>query len=86
MQVFLYCFLLGSVINNFFYKYQKSLKNPNKLLLAFIQLFTIITIAYILQTIRFFQDYFEEYAPNVLFSSFLISLQTNMISNFKEYI
>jgi hypothetical protein len=84
LQVFILCFILGTFIDNQFRKYQESFKNPNRPFLGFLQLVTIITITYILQTVQFLQQFFEEYTPNVLFSSFLLSLQSNMIDNFKH--
>jgi hypothetical protein len=82
-RVFILCFFIGIYINNLFSKIQNQNSQLHPLILAFIQLLTIITITYILNYYNIFHTYFEEYAPNVLFSSFLLSLQTNMISNFK---
>lgn len=87
LQVFILCFILGTFIDNLFHKYQESLKNVSsieKLLIGLIQLITIITVTYVLHTIKFLHNFFEEYTPNVLFSTFLLSLQSNMISNFKN--
>jgi hypothetical protein len=84
IQVFILCFLLGTFIDTQFHKYQNTTKNPNKLLIGLLQLIVIITITYSLHSIQFLQQFFEEYSPNVLFSSFLLSLQSNMISNFKS--
>ena len=86
IQVFILCFILGTFIDTQFYKYQNTTTNPNKLLIGLSQLIVIISITYILQSIQFLQQFFEEYTPNVLFSSFLLSLQSNMISNFKSII
>jgi hypothetical protein len=86
LNVFILCFLLGTFIDEQFHKYQESVKNISslqKLLIGLFQLVTIITVTYILHTIKFFHNFFEEYSPNVLFSTFLLSLQSNMISNFK---
>ena len=84
LQVFIFCFLLGTFIDYQFHKYQEKLKNPNRILIGFFQLIMIITITYILHSIKFFHSFFEEYSPNVLFSTFLLSLQSNMINNFKH--
>lgn len=84
LQVFILCFILGTFIDTQFRKYQESTKEPNPILIGFIQLVTIISITYVLQTVQFLQQFFEEYTPNVLFSSFLLSLQSNMIDNFKH--
>lgn len=86
LQVFILCFTLGTLVDTQFRNYQNSIKNITnyqKIFLAFSQLITIITITFFLNTIKFFNQFFEEYTPNVLFSTFLLSLQSNMISNFK---
>jgi hypothetical protein len=84
LQVFILCFILGTFIDREFHKYQESLSNPNYIIIGVIQLLTIISVTYILQSVQFLQQFFEEYTPNVLFSSFLLSLQYNMIDNFKR--
>lgn len=84
LQVFILCFILGTFIDNQFHKYQNSLKNPNYIIIGFVQLVTVISITYVLHSVQFLQQFFEEYTPNVLFSSFLLSLQSNMINNFKR--
>lgn len=84
LQVFILCFILGTFIDKKFHEYQESLENPNHIIIGFIQLVTIISITYILHSVQFLQQFFEEYTPNVLFSSFLLSLQSNMINNFKR--
>jgi hypothetical protein len=75
--------MLGTFIDTQFHKYQTTFKNSNKLLIGLTQLIVIISVTYLLHSIQFLQQFFEEYTPNVLFSSFLLSLQSNMISNFK---
>lgn len=82
-RVFILCFFIGIYINNLFSKIQNQNSQLHPLILASAQLFAIITITYILHSYNFFHTYFEVYTPHVLFSSFLLSLQTNMISNFK---
>jgi hypothetical protein len=87
MQIFLFCFILGIYIDKKFYEYQNSIVNIHKiqrLFLGLLQLLVIISITYILHSIKFFHEFFEEYTPNVLFSTFLFSLQANMIHNFKD--
>jgi hypothetical protein len=87
MYVFFFCFILGIYIDKKFYEYQNSIRNINKIQKVFLglsQLFIIISITYVLHTIKFFHEFFEEYTPNFLFSTFLFSLQTNMIRNFKD--
>lgn len=86
--IFVFSFVLGIYINRFFeflhekYKVDKNLE----LLLAFAQLFVIILITYYLHLYKIFNLTFEYYNPHILFSSFLFSLQTNMINIFKKYI
>jgi hypothetical protein len=88
LQVFIVCFLIGIFIDNQFHKLQESIQpteqNYTELLIGFAQLITIISVTYILHITKFFHLYFEEYSPNVLFSTFLLSLQSNMIYNFKH--
>lgn len=89
LNVFILCFLLGTLIDTQFHKYQASIENISslqKLVIGLFQLVIIITVTYTLNTIKFFHNFFEEYSPNVLFSTFLLSLQSNMITNFKHFI
>jgi hypothetical protein len=86
LQVFILCFILGSLINNLFVKIQGYFNIPVYTLFGFLQLITIISITYLLHNIQFLEHFFEEYTPNVIFSSFLLSLQTNMLNNFKYFI
>ena len=84
LQVFILCFMIGTFIDQQFHRLQTSYTEANQILFGFAQLITIITITYILHINKFFHSYFEEYSPNVLFSTFLLSLQSNMIYNFKH--
>lgn len=84
LQVFISCFILGTFIDTQFHKLQNQYHNNHPLLMGLAQLVTIITVTYILHSVKFFQNFFEEYTPNVLFSSFLLALQSNMIDNFKK--
>lgn len=89
LTVFTISFFIGNIINVQFIKYQKSIPNitnRKKFIIAFIQLLLIISITYFLHIIKFFHHFFEDYTPNVLFSTFLLSLQSNMINNFKSFI
>ncbi len=86
LQVFILCFILGSLINNIFIKIQNYFNIPISIVFGFLQLITIISITYILHNIQFLEQFFEEYTPNVLFSSFLLSLQSNMLNNFKYFL
>lgn len=80
LYVFAVAFVVGTIINKMFIRIQSELEAPNLVVIALTQLFCIITIAYMLSN----YDPIEPYAPKFMFSSFLLSLQTNMISNFKE--
>lgn len=83
LYVFLLSFTLGVLIDNTFEKNVQMY--PDKTLpLAFLQLFTVITISYILHEYHF--RYTETYTPHVLFSSFLLSLQSTMIKNFRNFL
>jgi len=86
LQVFIFCFIIGISIDKQFHNLQKSYTNPNQLIFGFTQLITIISVTYVLHINKFFHSFFEEYSPNVLFSTFLLSLQSNMISNFKNFL
>lgn len=82
--VFISCLFLGIYINQIFYKYQRSLEKPNIILLSFLQLFTIISMSYFIYTHNSLHPYFESYSPSLLLSTFLFSLQSNMITNFNQ--
>ena len=84
LQIFLLCFIIGSYVNNVFIIIQKRNPQINTFVIAVLQLITIISITYLLRKEKIFHSFFEEYSPNVLFSTFLVSLQTNMINNFKS--
>ena len=83
LQVFFLCFILGSLINRLFVNIQNYVNIPTHIIFGVLQLITIISITYLLHSVQFLEQFFEEYTPNVLFSSFLLSLQSNMIHNFK---
>jgi hypothetical protein len=84
IQIFIICFFIGVFIDKQFHILQKSYTKVNQIIFGFAQLITIITITYILHKYKIFHSFFEEYSPNVLFSTFLLSLQSNMIYNFKH--
>jgi hypothetical protein len=83
LVVFVVCYLCGTWINAQFHQWtQQTAASP--LVLACSQLFVIISLSYMLQHFHnfLFQYAFETYTPHVLFSTFLLSLQTTMIANF----
>jgi hypothetical protein len=82
--IFTLCFVLGVIIDNQFSKIQSKYPKANRLMLAILQLLTIITVTFMLGRLKFYHIFLEIYNPNILFSSFLFSLQSNMINNFKN--
>jgi hypothetical protein len=86
LQVFIICFIIGTFIDTQFHKLQKKYTEANEFafIFGFAQLITVINVTYFLYVNKFFHLYFEEYSPNALFSTFLLSLQSNMINNFKH--
>jgi hypothetical protein len=81
------CFVLGTMVNIQFEKYQSKLGSIDKttrIKIALMQLVVVITLTYTLQHFNLFHYFLETYNPSTLFSSFLLSLQTNMIKNFHE--
>lgn len=85
LQIFILCFLLGNAIDKIFYKLQNTYNLP-PLIAGFGQLITIIFTTYFIFTHKLFSKLFEDYSPNLIFSSFLFGLQPNMINNFKQYV
>lgn len=85
LQIFISSFVLGYLINTQFVNLQKRYPNNNPFIMGTAQLLTVITLTYILQ-LKVFVNFFEEYKPNILFSTFLLTLQTNMIDNFQRSI
>jgi uncharacterized membrane protein YoaK (UPF0700 family) len=82
VYVFIVSFIFGTVVNRIFSKFQRMFVNPSALVFGIAQLITIVTIAYLFHK----HNQIEPYTPHVLFSSFLMSLQTNMIDNFRTII
>ena len=81
--IFTLCFSLGIIIDTEFSKIQARNPGINPFFLAVIQLLTIISVTFILNKMKFYHIFFETYNPNILFSSFLFSLQSTMVKNFK---
>lgn len=82
IEVFFIVFVIGTFIDHAFYKMQNIYK-LSPLVCAVVQLLTIIIIAYPLYKLSHYYGVIEQYAPQALFSSFLIGLQPNMINNFR---
>lgn len=83
--IFFIIFTIGLHVNKFFEKFQKRNANVHPIIIGMIHLLCIINIAYVIHG-NGFAKYFEVYTPNIMFSSFLLSLQTSMISNLKTLI
>lgn len=85
LQIFLMSFIIGNIINNSFEKLQHKYK-IQPLFIAILQLFSIIVITFYIFKYNIYHNFFETYSPHVIFSSFLFSLQTNMIKTFNKFI
>lgn len=81
--IFTICFSLGIIIDTEFSKIQARNPDINPFFLAIMQLLTVISVTFILNKMNFYHIFFETYNPNILFSSFLFSLQSTMVKNFK---
>ncbi len=82
LYIFFITFFLGSYLNNFMIIQQKHY-SLSPFISAFIHLLTTILLMYLFH--RFHLLYLEDfYSPHIVFSTFLFSLQTNMILNFKK--
>ena len=81
--IFTLCFSLGIIIDTQFSKIQARNPEINPFFLAIMQLLTVISVTFILNKMKFYHIFFETYNPNILFSSFLFSLQSTMVKNFK---
>ena len=84
LKIFFLAFIIGKSIDNISIIIQKKYEKVNNLLFGLLQLLTVIVTSYylhILTTEQFSAD-MQIYAPNVLFSSFIFSLQSNMLKNF----
>lgn len=84
IKIFLFTFILGRGINKLFELITEKYSSYNKKLLGLLHLFVIINLAYILHifTSDQFSDEFQISHPSILFSSFMITLQTQMFKNF----
>lgn len=82
IYIFVFFFVFGIYTNHLFVIIQKKYET-SPLLTGFLQLITIVSVIYYFHKFRVLHDFFTDYSPNVLFSTFIISLQTNMIKNFK---
>ena len=83
--VFILYFFLGTFIDSYFKNLENRYSNIAPIIFSTLQLFSLINITYFLHKMQFLHSYFENYSPTLLFSSFLIGLQSNMINNFRNY-
>ena len=86
VKIFLLAFIIGRSIDNIFITLQKKYTHINNVIFGILQLLTIITISYYLHifTSNQFSNQMQIYGPNVLFSSFIFTLQTNMMQNLQS--
>lgn len=86
-KIFFLMFVIGGSINHIFTIINKKYPKYNKVIWGVLQLIVVIHVAYILHifTSNEFSDEFQISHPSILFSSFMISLQTNMFKNFGIY-
>jgi hypothetical protein len=84
LKIFFLAFIIGKSIDNIFIVIQKKYEKVNRLLFGLLQLLIVIVTSYYLHilTSRQFSADMQIYTPNVLFSSFIFSLQSNMLKNF----
>lgn len=82
-KIFIVCFVVGIIIDKLFYNIKLHFTTIHPFLLAFLQLFVVIHVTYLLHHYKLFSEFFETYSPHIIFSTFLFSLQTTMIDNFK---
>ena len=80
VTIFAVCFFFGTHIDSLFRKWTRQ-KIASPLILALSQLTTVICFSYLL---HHYHSNLETYTPHVLFSTFLLSLQTTMIANFND--
>jgi hypothetical protein len=84
LQIFIVSFILGSYIDKQFQQLQIKYK-LSPFISGFSQLLTLIIITYFIFHYHN-TKIFENYSPQLIFSSFLFGLQPNMLNNFKQLI
>lgn len=86
IKIFLLAFIIGKSIDNIFTRLQNKHSNINPIIFGIFQLIVVIIAAYYLHifTSNQFSNEMQIYAPNVLFSSFIFTLQTNIMKNFES--
>ena len=85
IKIFLLAFIIGKSIDNIFITIQKKTSEYkiNKIFYGISQLIFVILVSFYLHifTNNQFGSELQIYSPTVLFSSFIFSLQTNMMKN-----
>ena len=83
LKIFILVFVLANVLDQFFSTIQKKYKIPKSKIFGLLQLFSIITIAYIVHVLTPHKTSIElqVYTPAVLFSSLMLNMQTTMFYN-----
>ncbi len=83
LLIFSNTFIFGFYINKFFEYFQKQNPTVNPFILGLIHLFFIINFTFISHKFHFDPN-LETYSAKLIYSTFLISLQSSMISNLKS--
>lgn len=85
MYIFSVLFVVGKMIDTGFKKWQMNNAYHRSFLTGLLQLLACIVCSYVIHmhTSNKFSDEMQITTPTVLFSSFLISLQSNMYKNFE---
>ena len=81
-QIFIITFILGVSIDKYFEFLQKKYK-LTPLFVSLLQLLTIFIISFYFYNYSLSKDIFDYNLRHLSFSSFLFSLQQNLINNFK---
>ena len=85
IKIFLVAFIIGKSIDNIFIIIQNktSTYKINNIFYGILQLIFVIFVSYYLHifTNNQFSEELEIYSPSILFSSFIFTLQTNMMKN-----
>lgn len=83
LKIFFLAFVIGRSVDHLFKLLTNKYKNVNKKMLGIVQLLLVINIAYVMHifTSEEFSEEFQISHPGILFSSFMINLQTTMFRN-----
>jgi hypothetical protein len=83
LQIFIFAFVFGTILDKLFNWIDTNYPQIPKKLLGFIQLVSIIVLSYYLTVAssKYWSNQLQIYAPSVLFSSFIFTLQKTMLKN-----